>query len=95
MTPNSVTFRNRKQVYKTLYPDIKARIKCKLKVGNTVRIALKKDIFEKGYTQSWSKEIYTIDKVFQRNNVCWYRLVDKDGQKYPKYKYYQQLNLVS
>ena len=95
MTPNSVTFKNRKQVYKTLFPAIKVRIKCKLKVGNTVRIALKKDIFEKGYTQSWSKEIYTINKVFQRNNVCWYRLVDKDGQKYPKYKYYQQLNLVS
>ena len=94
MSPNSVTWANRKTVYKTLYPDINVRTKCKLKVGDTVRIVLKKDIFEKGYTQSWSKEIYTIDKVFQRNKVCWYRLVDRDGNKYPKYKYYQQLNLV-
>jgi hypothetical protein len=95
MPPNSVTFKNRKQVYKALYPDINVRIKCKLRVGDTVRIALKKDIFEKGYTQSWSKEIYTIDKVFQRNKVCWYRLVDHDGKRYSKYKYYQQLNLVA
>ncbi len=95
MSPNSVTWDNRKTVYKQLYPDINVRIKCKLKVGDTVRIALKKDIFEKGYTQNWSKEIYTIDKVFQRNKVCWYRLIDLDGKQYSKYKYYQQLNLVS
>jgi hypothetical protein len=95
MSPNSVTWDNRKTVYKALYPDIKLRTKCKLKVGDNVRIALKKDIFEKGYTQSWSKEIYKIQKVFQRNRVCWYRLVDQGGKRYPKYKYYQQLNLVS
>jgi hypothetical protein len=95
MAPNNVTFKNRKQVYKALYPDIKVRKKCKLKVGDSVRIALKKDIFEKGYTQSWSKEIYTINKIFQRNNVCWYRLIDQYGKRYPKYKYYHQLNLVS
>ncbi len=95
MSPNSVTWDNRKTVYKSLYPDIKVIINCKLKVGDRVRIALNKDIFEKGYTQSWSKEIYTIDKVFQRNKVCWYRLIAPDGTKYSKYKYYQQLNLVS
>jgi hypothetical protein len=95
MSPNSVTWSNRKIVYKRLYPDIKVRIKCKLKVDDNVRIALKKDIFEKGYTQSWSKDIYRVQKVFQRNRVCWYQLVDEHGKKYPKYKYYQQLNLVS
>ena len=95
MSPNDVTWSNRKIVYKRLYPDIKVRIKCRLKVGDRVRIALKKDIFEKGYTQSWSQDIYSIQKVFQRNRVCWYQLVDKNGKKYPKNKYYQQLNLVA
>ena len=38
---------------------------------------------------------YSIQKVFQRNRVCWYQLVDNNGKKYPKNKYYQQLNLVA
>ena len=95
MTPNEVTWENRKEVFKLMYPDIDDIIKCKLKVGDKVRVALYKDIFQKGYTQNWSNEIFTIVKVSQRGGVCWYKIADQSGKKYPKSKYYYDLNLVA
>ena len=72
MAPNEVTWHNRKKVFKTMYPHINDRITCRLKVGDKVRVALRKDIFEKGYTQNWSDEIFIIKRVFQKNRV-WQR----------------------
>mgnify|MGYP000054096583 CR=1 FL=1 len=95
MTPNQVTWENRKKVFKDMYPEIHDRIKCKLKEGNKVRVALYKDIFKKGYTQNWSTEIYTVYRVFQRAGVCWYKIKDQSGNIYPKAKYYYDLNLVA
>ena len=94
MRPNDVTWSNRKKVFKLLYPKISVRVKCRLKVGDTVRISLKKDIFDKSYTINWSKDIYKISKIFQRNGVCWYRLKDKNGEIFPHSKYFYELNLV-
>ena len=95
MTPNEVTWENRKQVFKLMYPKITDTIKCKLQVKDKVRVAIKKTIFEKGYTQNWSKEIFTVTKVKQRAGVCWYRIKDQAGNLYPKGKYYYDLNLVA
>mgnify|MGYP000357822989 CR=1 FL=1 len=95
MAPNKVTWKNRKKVFKRMFPNINSKIKCKLKIGNRVRIALNKHIFEKGYTKNWSDEIYIINSVKQRAGVCWYKLVNTVGKVYPKQKYYYQLNLVS
>ena len=93
--PNEVTWADRKKVFKLMYPKIHDRIKCKLQVNDKVRVAIKKSIFEKGYTQNWSKEIFTIFKVKQRAGVCWYRIKDQAGNLYPKGKYYYDLNLVA
>ena len=95
MTPNEVTWDNRKEVFKVMYPEINDRVKCKLKEGDRVRVAIFKDIFEKGYTQNWSKEIYTVYRVFQRGGFCWYKIKDQSGTVYPKSKYYYDLNLVA
>jgi len=95
MAPKEVTWSNRKIVFKRSFPNINDTIKCKLKRGDRVRIALNKDIFEKGYTKNWSEEIYVISGVRQKSGVCWYKLVDTTGKLYPKSKYYYQLNLVS
>ena len=35
----------------------------KYEVGDKVRISIKKDIFEKGFTINWSDKIYTITEV--------------------------------
>ena len=94
MAPNEVTWKNKDKVFKTMFPKIRSRIQCRLKKGDRVRIALFKDIFEKGYTQNWSKDIFTIVGVFQRNGVCWYRLADSEKHIYPKAKYFFELNKV-
>ena len=94
MTPNEVTWDNRKEVFKTMFPHINDKITCRLKVGDKVRVALRKDIFEKGYTKNWSDEIFTIIRTFQKNRVCWYRIKDSRGDIYPKSKYFYQLNKV-
>ena len=95
MKPNEVTWHNREKVFKAAFPHIDKRVDCRLKIGDKVRIALRKNEFEKGYTQNWSKEVFEIKRVFQKAGVCWYRLIDEKGQLYPKQKYFYELNRVS
>ena len=56
---------NYQQVFKNLYlKKVEARDKQpKYEVGDKVRISIKKDIFEKGFTINWSDKIYTITEV--------------------------------
>ena len=52
----------------------------KFKVGDHVRISKYKNIFAKGYTPNWSKEIPVIKKV--KNKVPWtYIINDLNGEK--------------
>jgi hypothetical protein len=64
MSPAQVTWKNRNKVFKIMFPNKSVRINCRLKIGDEVRIALNKNIFEKWFTQNWSKDIFTIFKVF-------------------------------
>ena len=66
--PTKVTTKNESKIFENLYgykkedgPDTIVHLK--FKTGDYVRIALEKDIFEKGYTPNWSKEVYIIDQV--------------------------------
>ena len=54
--------------------------KCpKFKVGDHVRISKYKNIFAKGYTPNWSKEVFVIKKV--KNTVPWtYVINDLNGE---------------
>ena len=94
MAPDEVNWDNRETVFKTSFPKIKEKISCRLKVGDKVRVALRKDVFEKGYTQNWSKDVFEITNVFQKNGVCWYRIKGEDGKIYPKSKYFYELNKI-
>ena len=93
-SPNSVSMKNREKIFKILYPKLNDYIKCNLKKGDRVRIALNKPRFEKGFTINWSKDIYTITHVFHKAKVCWYRIKDSKNNIYPKSKYFYQLNQV-
>ena len=94
MAPDEVTWENRKQVFKNSFPKFKDKIKCRLAKGDKVRVQLNKDVFDKGYTQNWSDDIFTVEAAFQKNGLCWYRIKDEDGNIYPKYKYFYELNKV-
>ena len=39
------------------------------KIGSHVRISIHKNVFEKGYTPSWSKEIFVVNNF--KNTVTW------------------------
>ena len=68
MAPNDVTWENRATVFQNSFPKIKQRITCKLKKGDRVRVKLNKDLFEKGFTQNWSDDIYTVVASFQKKS---------------------------
>ena len=92
MAPVEVNLENYMEVYKKLYPQISTKRLCKLKKGDIVRIALKSDLFKKGYKQQFSDELYTILKRISTGNVCYYIIRNKLGEKVKKY--YQELSLV-
>ena len=95
MAPNDVTDKNRAEVFKTLYPYTKDNKPPRLAVGDRVRLIRPKTIFEKGYSQSWSPEIYKIEETFSESGVDFYRISDGEGNILPRKKYYWELNLVS
>ena len=79
--PQDVNHTNRDSVYKKLYPSISLKTVCKLNIGDKVRKIIEKNVFEKGYLQNWSEQIFLIRKIKQFDGVCWYYLEDLEGNK--------------
>ena len=93
--PIDVVEENRDDVFKRLYPNRNISVICKLNIGDRVRKIREKTLFEKGYTQNWSDEIYEIADVRQSGGVCWYILKTLAGEELSGIWYYYQLNLVA
>ena len=52
----------------------------KFKVGDHVEISKYKDIFAKGYTPNWTKEVFIVNKI--KNTVPWtYSISDLNNEK--------------
>jgi len=95
MAPADVNENNRAQVFQTLFPRAKFNLKPRLKIGDRVRILKEKNLFEKGYSRSWSLEIYIVTQALSENTVDFYKISDLNGNKVPRHKYFWELNLVS
>jgi len=95
MAPNEVSDENRKQVFRTLYPKQDDHTPPRLKKGDRVRLLKTKNIFSKGYTRSWTTEIYQIEKAYTDSGVDYYTVSDLEGNQLPRKKYYWELNLVT
>ena len=52
----------------------------KFKVNDRVRITKYKNIFSKGYTENWSREIFIINSVL-KTNPWTYKIKDLNGRK--------------
>ena len=94
MAPINVNDSNRAQVFKRLYKNHNDHTQPRLSVGDKIRIARLKTIFEKGYTRRWSLELYTIVTAKSRDGVDYYRIMDENGVVLPRQRYYYELNLV-
>ena len=64
------------------------KTKPKFKVGDYVRISLVKGVFDKGYEQNWSDEVYRISNVNETNPTT-YDVEDQKGEEV-KGRFYQQ-----
>lgn len=76
--PSNVTKRCESRLLNTVYNHMKIFDEAKYKIGNYVRILKYKTNFEKGYTPSWTTEIFKIRKV-QLTNPVTYLLEDYLG----------------
>ena len=52
----------------------------KIKVNDKFKITKYKNIFSKGYTEKWSREIFIIDSVLKSNSLT-YKIKDLNGEK--------------
>ena len=95
MPPNMVSDDNANQVFNKMFPDLELQSTPRLSRGNIVRILKQKTIFEKGYTQNWSDQLYRIESVHQRAGRIWYKIESIEGNLIPGIKYYWELNLVA
>ena len=60
----------------------------KFQVGDYVRVPDKRNIYSKGYTTNWNRELFKIHKINPTNPVT-YGLVDENNEQIEG-KYYEQ-----
>ena len=77
-------------VFNNLYPDEKIDRKQPFNVGDQVRIARKKGLFEKGYEPNWSEELFKVVAV-QPTNPKTYKLKDMASESVDGTFYRQNL----
>ena len=74
-TKSSIIARN-----KRVYIDDQNEKRSRLKVGDRVRISKFKNIFAKGYTPNWSREIFIVNKI--NDTVPYtYNIKDLNGEE--------------
>jgi len=92
MAPNEVTLDNSQQVADRMYP-LKTKTHWNFQVNDKVRISKYKNIFEKGYLQNWSDEIFVI-ALRHESNPPTYGLKDLLGEEIKGRFYEQELQKV-
>ena len=71
---------NENKVWRNLYPEFGGMTLIpKFSIGDTVRITKKKKIFDKGYTQRWTEEVFKISKI-QLTIPVTYKITDYNGE---------------
>eukprot|EP00116_Pleurobrachia_bachei_P005917 sb/3466179/ len=79
MKPNEVNKSNEMKVRRTLFPKPAPPPKPRYRIGQIVRITRKKSVFQKGYEQSWSHEVFEIAAI-KATNPPTYTIKDIGGQ---------------
>lgn len=99
MKPSDVSKQNENMVRETLYGkndeilENDYHVRFSFKIGDYVRLAVDKTIFDKGYAANWSKEIYIIC-FLNPSNPPNYKIQTIEGQVFEKNYYKEQLQSV-
>lgn len=80
MAPNKVCKENQEDIWLRLYPPTLERKKPKLDIDDYVRISKLRLPFAKGYTPSWSVEVYKVTNV-KRTTPTVYEIEDLNGEE--------------
>jgi len=94
MRPIDVTPAIADKLLTTVYSRIKIVAPARFKVGDSVRVSKYKTLFEKGYTPSWTTEVFKITKV-QKTNPVTYLLEDSCGKSVAGGFYEYELHRVT
>lgn len=95
IAPDDINYDNEELVWNRLYqsPLGKPR-RIMYNLGDTVRIAKHRTIFEKGYTAKWSAEIFTVKYILNTNPPT-YRIEDAYGKEILGSFYREELQKVN
>ena len=86
---------NENKVWRNLYPEFVCKtLTPTFSIGDHVRITKKKKVFDKGYTQRWTEEIFTISKI-QLTIPVTYKITDYNGEDTQGSFYEQELQKTS
>ncbi len=77
--PIDVNKFNEHLVYRNLYNIKQIHEKQSFKIGDKIRVVLGRELFDKGYKENYSKEIFTISKVLISSPHYKYKVKDKKG----------------
>ena len=66
----------------------------KFSIGDNVRITKKTNLFDKGYTQRWTEEVFKISKIQLTISVI-YKITDYNGEEIQGSFYDQELQKTS
>ena len=86
---------NENKVWRNLYPEFGGKtLISKFSIGDNVRITKKTKLFDKGYTQRKTEEVFKISKI-QLTIPVTYKITDYNGEKIQGPFYEQELQMTS
>jgi hypothetical protein len=80
--PKDVTFSNQAAIYKRKLLPFKRLPKPKFRIGQKVRIPVKKSIFSKGYEANYTEKSYLVTSINFYGTIVTYRLQDSKRRYY-------------
>ena len=82
-------------MWRKLFPEFcRTILTPKFSIGDNVRITKKKKTFDKGFTQRWTEEIFTILKI-QLTIPVTYKIIDCNGEEIQGSFYERELQKTS
>ena len=93
MKPAEVNAENAQRVREILYAKEPRRRLPRFRVGDHVRLTRAKNLFEKGYDENWTEEVFTVTKVVLSRPPV-YKLKEYDGTEVQGTFYEQELQRV-